>query len=67
MNHEAVEWCALRISQQPKRRPSWTPFIIQTIGQYAAEKQRPDIEAHKKLWADFQHGVVPTPKLEVIQ
>lgn len=67
MNHETIEWCNLRIAQQPKRRPSWTAFIIQTIHQYATEMQRPDITAHEQLWNDFQHGIVPQQPMEILQ
>lgn len=31
------------------------------------QDNRPDIDIVRKLWSDFEHGVVPKPKMEIVQ
>lgn len=65
LSSETLEWCQTRIARQPKRSPSWTPFIMQTVLDLASQHStRPDINIVKKLWSDFQYGALPQTPLE---
>lgn len=65
---EIFEWCNSRITQQPRRHNSWAPFIMQVVLDSAmTQDNRPDIDIVRKLWSDFEHGVVPKPKMEIVQ
>lgn len=68
MTPEILEWCNARIARQPRRQNSWTPFIVQTVLDYASQhNNRPDISIITKLWSDFENGIVPSDKMEIIQ